>query len=84
MNICCSKHCFNTVTSRVRISFGATSTGPRASFLYPVLLCDACISDDPNNYVTDEGWAQITSQFIARGLVPPDRTTISVAKEPLK
>lgn len=87
MKLTCSRiGCKNSATKLPKLSFAAEAMpdGPRATFDFPLPVCDAHASTDPAVYVGDEGWAQIEAGMAARGKAKPGRETLRVDFAPVQ
>lgn len=83
---CARIGCKNSATKWPKLSFAAEAMpdGPRATFDFPLPVCDAHASTDPAVYVGDDGWAQIVAGMAAQGKARPGRETLRVDFVPVQ
>lgn len=76
---CDQTHCAALATKVPVLSFRSLLGGPTASATLSLHLCDAHANPDVEQYMTDNGWAQIEDTMSRLGLARPDRSTLAVS-----
>lgn len=77
---CFKLGCTCVATKRPVLSFKATGFpwAPRAKAEPQVGVCDLHATPDPDEWITDAGWAQICLALRGAGKAAPDRKTLRV------